>query len=125
MTTVKYRTILEGTEITRKDETTTFTLENKVEKIYSLLSADSPEVLDFSNITNMKFLQFDGSTSFTVIINITYTQPEDFIIYCDGSIPFTLPADNTFMSSINSISIAPNGSDVSVSVRAYGEAPTT
>ena len=119
--TPTFRIIISGSDITGLDETNTFTLENKVETSYTIVDTDGNKTLDFSNIENMKSIIFDGSGIFDV--TITVGGGANIISFpCDGSIPMVLPVTQTFMSTVDSITISTTSTtDVQVSVRAYGE----
>jgi len=119
--TPTFRIVISGSDVTSLDESNSFTLENKIETSYTIVDTDGNKTLDFSNIENMKTILFDGSGAFNV--TVTVGGGANVITFpCDGSIPMILPITQTFMGTVDSITISTASTeDVQVSVRAYGE----
>lgn len=122
------RIVLQGSQLTPKDDTYTFLLENKLEETYSLISTNSPITLNFSNIAKAKVLMLsgDGTTAFNIIITQTQTiggnpTSVSFTIPNTGDIPTLFNITPAWLAGLTSIQISTASTTATqVSVSMYG-----
>lgn len=66
---------LQGTGITSFDVTSSFTLENKVERTFEINAVSTPESVDFSDVSNAKHLMFYSTGNFNINMIKEFTVP--------------------------------------------------
>lgn len=121
-----------GTSITPVDMSTTFALALKSETSHSLHDS-TPEIeLDLSNVTNKKFLIFQGTGDFIIHMYKTVEAPVShetfsysFDILVNDGFGFTLHTLDDFFDDIDKITISTTSINViTVQVACYGEVVT-
>jgi hypothetical protein len=113
---------LSGTSITTFDITSTWTLSNKSEKIYTLSVSDGSQTLDLSNVPNIKLLIFYSETDFICTFNQNDSVSESIPFVIDGGIPFILGTTEDFIASLDSIQISTTSTtEQDIFVNVYGE----
>lgn len=122
------RLVLQGSQISQVDQSFSWSLENKLEETYSLISTNSPITLNFSNIAKAKVLMLsgDGTTAFNVIITQTQTiggnpTSVSFTIPNTGDIPTLFNITPAWLAGLTSIQISTASTTATqVSVSMYG-----
>jgi len=118
-TAFKLRIRMDGTNVATFDETSTFSLGEKVEERYTLVDTDGVITLNYSNLTTPKVLVFIGSGAFTVRFN---DGVNDFDLVSDGSTPTIIPISASFLSAYPTLQILTTSTtDITVDFKAYGE----
>jgi len=118
-----------GSAITQVDMSTTFNLDLKAEKTYSLQDTTNEIELDFSNVANKKFLILNSNQDFILHCYKTITAPisdEEFSYSFDIIIKkdfgFTLHTNDAFFNSIDNFTISTGSPNmIKVNVACYGE----
>jgi hypothetical protein len=118
-----------GSAITPVDMSTTFNLDLKAEKTYSLQDTTNEIELDFSNVTNKKFLILNSNQDFILHCYKTITAPiseevfsYSFDIIIRKDFGFTLHTNDDFFDSIDKFTISTGSLNmIKVNVACYGE----
>ena len=122
MATPSIQVKIAGDNVTALDTgSVAWTLENKIEKTYSLSSSDGQTTLDLSNVENIVSLIFTGTGNYKVEFSIgSGTNIIDFTV--SSTHPFVFPTTQTFIDTLDSIKISTDStSDITISVRVFGE----
>lgn len=100
---------VQGTGVTSFDVTSTFALENKVERTFEINAVSTPEPVDFSDVKNAKHLMFYSTSNFDINMTKEFTIPAVAEVItttitgeptADGDITITLPGDTPTIVSI-------------------------
>jgi hypothetical protein len=123
MANPQIRIQLSGTDVTAMDVSSSWTLANKVEKIFTLTASDGSQTLDFSNISNVNLLVFYSASDFIITLNQFDSVDESIPLIINGGVPFVLPTTEAFIDSLSSIQISTTSTtNQDITIRAYGEA---
>lgn len=118
------RTVLSGDNITSFDQSLTFTLAEKLENTYSIISTDSPITIDISKINNIKSIIFNSTAAYTVTLSIdigTTETPNVVVVPFSITDTFRLDASSALISKISSIQLSTiSTTAIYVSVFIYG-----
>lgn len=113
---------LSGTDITSMDVTATWTLQNKIEKIFTMIASDGSHTLDLTNITNLTKMMLYSASDFICTFNQSDSVSESIPFIIEGGTPFIFGTTQAFIDSLNSIQISTTSTtEQDIIVRFYGE----